>query len=362
MKIYFDNLNLLRAFAALSVLVYHVIEIYPWKDFPIEGPLVWFRIGWLGVDLFFVISGFVITLTLSQLFEQQGGKFHETYFRRRLARIAPLYLLTGFFFILFCAPALLKDPGFYKNLGSHLLFVHNLNSNTHGAINGPNWSVGVEMQFYLLMMIMFKVLARLHPLLVLLGCITISWIWRTLVFFAFCPGSSCDAYSIFFLSTQLPGCLDEFGFGIFLCRMMVNKDRFFPAGSMYRNPWLWLVGAGFMAWLSFIIYWRWAVYWEFWWMVIFWKTLAGMTFFFLLGTAVWSISLIKLNKPIFGSLWYLGEISYGIYLWHRLVITSLDQAKIFTALELLGWTLFFTIALSAFSWHFVEKPLIRQFR
>ena len=33
MKIYFDNLNILRAFAALSVRVYHVIEIYPWKDF-----------------------------------------------------------------------------------------------------------------------------------------------------------------------------------------------------------------------------------------------------------------------------------------------------------------------------------------
>ena len=107
MKTYFDNINLLRAFAALSVVVYHVIELYPWLNFPVTGPLVWFRIGWLGVDLFFVISGFMITLTLSQLFEQQGDKFRGTYFRRRLARNEPLYLLTGFFFTLFCTPVLL---------------------------------------------------------------------------------------------------------------------------------------------------------------------------------------------------------------------------------------------------------------
>lgn len=362
MKTYFDNINLLRAFAALSVVVYHVIELYPWLNFPVTGPLVWFRIGWLGVDLFFVISGFVITLTLSQLFEQQGDKFRGTYFRRRLARIAPLYLLTGFFFILFCTPVLLKDPGFYKNLGAHLLFVHNLNTNTHGAINGPNWSIGVEMQFYLLMMITFRMLVRLHPLKILLGCIVISWLWRSLVFFFFCPGSTCSSHHAFFLSTQLIGCLDEFSFGICLCRMIVDKDRFFPAGSLYRNPWFWLAGTGFLAWLALVIFWRWAVYWEFWWMVIFWKTLAGMSFFALLATAIWSVSLLQFNKPVFGPLWYLGEISYGIYLWHRLVIHSLEQVKVFTAPELLGWTLFFTITLSAFSWHFVEKPLIKQFR
>lgn len=361
MKIYFDNINLLRAFAAISVLIYHVIELFPWQTFPVTGSLVWFRIGWLGVDLFFVISGFVITLALSQLFEQQRTNFYSIYLRRRLARIAPLYLLTGFFFILFCAPSLLKDPSFYKNLGSHLLFVHNLNINTHGAIDGPNWSIGVEIQFYLLMMVTFRILVRLHPLQVLMGCIAIGWLWRALVFSFFCRGSTCSSYQAFFLSTQLIGCLDEFGFGIVLCRMMVDKDRFFPVGSLYRNPWLWLATAGFLAWLALAVFWRWAVYWEFWWMVIFWKTLAGMSFFALLATAIWSVSLIKLNKPVFGPLWYLGEISYGIYLWHRLVIASLEQVKVFTASELLGWVLFFTILLSAFSWHFVEKPLIRQF-
>ena len=180
---YFDNINLLRAFAALSVLVYHVIELYPWKSFPVEGPLLWFRIGWLGVDLFFVISGFVITLSASQLFEQYGDKFHKIYLRRRIVRIVPLYLLTGFLFVLFCEPAILNNLGLlFKNLIYHLLFIHNLDPATHGAVDGPNWSVGVEMQFYLLIMVTIRFLVRVHPGLILIGCIIISWIWRAMVF------------------------------------------------------------------------------------------------------------------------------------------------------------------------------------
>ena len=360
---YFDNINLLRAFAALSVLVYHVIELYPWKSFPVEGPLLWFRIGWLGVDLFFVISGFVITLSASQLFEQHGDRFYKVYLRRRIARILPLYLLTGFLFVLFCDPTILKNLGILlKNLIYHLLFIHNLDPGTHGAIDGPNWSVGVEMQFYLLMMFSIRFLVRLHPGWILMGCLIISWLWRAMVFWR-CQDVTCNAFDVFFLSTQLPGCLDEFGFGICLCRMVLDRtNRFFSPGNICKNPWFWMTAAAFIAWPTFSIYWRWAVYWGFWWMVIFWKTLSGMLFFTVLATAIRLVSLIKLNKFIFKPIWYLGEISYGIYLWHLLVIKSLGETKNFTAPEFLLWSLFFTITLSAFSWHFVEKPMIQRFR
>jgi len=292
--LYFDNINLLRAFAALSVLVYHVIELYPWKSFPVEGPLLWFRIGWLGVDLFFVISGFVITLSASQLFEQHGKKFYKVYLKRRLARILPLYLFTGFLFIIFCEPTILKNLGFlFKNLIYHLLFIHNFDPSTHGAIDGPNWSVGVEMQFYLTMMVITPFLVRLHPGWIFLGCLVISWLWRAMVFWH-CQDINCNTFEIFFLSTQFIGCVDGFGFGICLCRMVLNKNnRFFPSDSIYKNPWFWLTALALIAWPTFATFWRWAVYWEFWWMVVFWKTLAGMIFFTVLAIAIWSVSLIN---------------------------------------------------------------------
>lgn len=357
---YFDNINLLRAFAALSVLVYHAIELTHWETFPVYGPLVWFRIGWLGVDLFFVISGFVITLTASLLYEQYGNKFYTIFFRRRLARIFPLYFLTGFLFVLFCQPALLEHPGFlWKNIVYHLLFIHNLDPGTHGAIDGPNWSIGVEMQFYLLIMLTIRFWMRMAPWKILLICILTSWIWRTLAYILGC----CDAFYESFLSMQLFGCLDGFGFGIYLCRTILDQ-RQQPSlpKVMNCNSWLWMAAVVLITVLTFKIYWRWAVYWDFWWMVIFWKTLAGLIFFSMLMLVIRLVPLIKVNRWIFWPIWYLGEISYGIYLWHLLVIESLDRVKSLATSEFLLLTLFFTISLSIFSWHFVEQPLIKRFR
>jgi len=79
-SLYFENIDLLRAFAAISVLVYHVIELSSWKSFPINGLLSWFRIGWMGVDLFFVISGFVITLSAFSILENNNLKKYRILF------------------------------------------------------------------------------------------------------------------------------------------------------------------------------------------------------------------------------------------------------------------------------------------
>ncbi len=50
---HFDLVDILRAFAALTVVVYHTIIICGWQDFPTTYPLAWFRYGWMGVDIFF---------------------------------------------------------------------------------------------------------------------------------------------------------------------------------------------------------------------------------------------------------------------------------------------------------------------
>ena len=97
----FENINLLRAFAASAVVVYHVIELTHWKAFPDEGPLVTFRVGWIGVDLFFVISGLVITRSALALWRRDAAAFGRNYWARRLSRIVPLYVLTGALWLIF---------------------------------------------------------------------------------------------------------------------------------------------------------------------------------------------------------------------------------------------------------------------
>src|SRR5271154_3096363 len=147
----FDNVNLLRAFAALSVVVYHVIEHGKWTTFPSHGPLDFFRLGWVGVDLFFAISGFVIVYSGLILYRDAPGRFAKGYWARRISRIVPLYVLTGALWIAFVSDGFFAQPAreWAWQLFTHLTFTHNLFVSTHGAIDAVNWTLGVEMQFYL---------------------------------------------------------------------------------------------------------------------------------------------------------------------------------------------------------------------
>src|SRR5271165_2363031 len=106
------SIQILRALAATLVVVGHSIHDSSFVaertgrtaiDFP------YFDWGF-GVDIFFVISGFIMIYTTSELFGQPGAA--STFFKRRLVRIAPLYwlLTTGFIVIALVAPRFLNVP------------------------------------------------------------------------------------------------------------------------------------------------------------------------------------------------------------------------------------------------------------
>lgn len=88
--------------------------------------MTWFRVGGFGVDLFFVISGFVIGLSAFAEIDRHGiTGFRKPFWRRRLVRILPLHYLTRLVYVVFISPELLFDK-IWPNLLSHLLLVHNL--------------------------------------------------------------------------------------------------------------------------------------------------------------------------------------------------------------------------------------------
>src|SRR5690349_9856042 len=94
-KAHYPGLDALRGLAILLVLLYHYFA---------------FPIGWIGVDLFFVLSGFLITKSLLQLKEEPS--YFQRFFVRRVFRIFPVYYLTLVFFFA-AAPFLFsqKDAG-----------------------------------------------------------------------------------------------------------------------------------------------------------------------------------------------------------------------------------------------------------
>jgi len=350
----YENINLLRAFAASAVVVYHVIELMQWKAFPGEGPLLTFRVGWIGVDLFFVISGFVITRSAQALWRRDAATFARNYWARRVSRIVPLYVLTGALWIVFFWPDIFSNPA-WKVAGqfvSHLTFTHSFLPQTFDSIDGVNWTLALEMQFYLAIALLIPWISRVPGWCIWLGCILIAWTWRAIMFHYF---GHMETHRLFISVMQLPGTVDEFGAGIFLACWM---DR--HPGPRLKDGAIWLLAAIAVGTLCMGIYWTHASYWDQQGMVIFWRTLLGVFFLCVVATAVYLPSFAQIwpMRP----LWYLGTVSYGIYLWHLFAIKICLMNPGLSPLQALGITLGLAVLLAATSWHFFEKPLLEYGR
>jgi peptidoglycan/LPS O-acetylase OafA/YrhL len=360
---YFPTIDVLRGFAAISVVVYHVIELFEWKDFPITGLLLWFRVGWMGVDLFFVISGFVIGLAAFSSIDKHGSsEFRGHFISRRITRIVPLHYLTMLVFLVFIQPELLFE-NFWLNIAVHLLFVHNFSVTLSGAINGANWSLATEMQFYLLMMLFAPWLriARLWKIFLLF--VGVAWAWRFGVTVLVVPDKTLGAFPLFVAATQLPGMLDEFAIGILLARF-VRAETGTRILSYFNNnaarvSAVWIL-AGLLVYATMSVFWPFSSYWDHPLMIILFRTLLAISF----GVVVFAASIVTpsgLLGKIVSPFYYLGTISYGIYLWHLPVLLSLKHIAWLTPIYALPLVVGITIIFATVSWYFFEQPLIQKY-
>lgn len=151
----FYGLDNLRAFAVIMVILFH----YPrWFEHPAWFPDV-LKFGWTGVDLFFVLSGFLIA---SQLFAQiiKDGTFSmKEFYIKRFFRIIPIYYFVLALYFIF--PVLSGDQ-LLPPLWKFLTFTHNLgfsSFDTHRSF-GVVWSLCVEEHFYLVLPITLLLLIK----------------------------------------------------------------------------------------------------------------------------------------------------------------------------------------------------------
>lgn len=340
-------IDVLRAFAALIVVWYHVIELSAWHSFPHHGLALGPRTGWLGVDLFLVISGFVIGKTAMES-AQRGGQWRLRFAERRLRRIVPLYMATLVLFLWLVSPELLLHGlASFWHVVSHLLFVHNLLPSTHGSINGANWSVALEMQFYVLVALSAPWLVRARLWQVLMVWIGVSWAWRwgTTLWW---PFGQVTPHVQHVFSTQLPGTLDEFVMGIALARLAMDGRLDYTPQRLLA----WAAAAVLLLVPSWLVFREYAYYWNNPAMVTFWRTPMAAGFAALLAVFV---LMPRSGGWLTAPLRYLGEISYGIYLWHLPVLLSLISGTSWRGWDLLLATLVGTIGLAALSWHGFEQ-------
>ncbi|MBO9696034.1 MAG: acyltransferase [Sphingopyxis sp.] len=208
----------LRGFAALMVLFYHIRG--GMTGFLPAHAIAVLAQGYLAVDLFFVLSGFVLWWTYGGEFRDRGVRAAPHFIVRRFARIFPLHMAILSAMVLFAAALIVsgRDPGehySFAELPAHYLLVQNWGFGDRLAWNDPAWSISTEWAAYLLLAGTGGWLVRLprgawsFPLLVIAMAAGLGW-W----FAATGRASIGDDIP----ATGLLRCLVEFGIGILLCQ------------------------------------------------------------------------------------------------------------------------------------------------
>ena len=325
----------LRAMAVLPVIFFH-------------AGFEWFSGGFVGVDVFFVISGYLITTII--ISEMAEGKFSIiNFYERRARRILPAL----FFVMLICVPfaTLWFAPNDLKIFGqsiiavsiflSNILFWKNTGYFESSAELNPmlhTWSLAVEEQYYILFPVFLMLTWRLG----------VKWILLLLLvaFFVSLSAAQWGAYnSSSFTFYMLPTRGWELLIGVFTA-FYLNSDPYVKSKTI--NQVLSLLG------FSMIIYS----------IIAFDETTPFPSLFTLIptiGTALLIISAVPttlvnrllINKPIVA----IGLISYSAYLWHQPILAFARYRYFGEISDLILFSLCISaIVMAWFSWNFVEKP------
>ena len=171
----------LRAIAVVSVILYHAQMVLFGKD--------WFEGGFIGVDIFFVISGYLITRIILSELESKGSFSFLNFYERRARRILPMLFVVIFVSVPYAWQKLLPSDfvEYAESILASLFFGSNFffyfSTTEYGADSAllkpflHTWSLGVEEQFYLvfpiLAIVAFKYF-RKHFLTILVGLSLLS--------------------------------------------------------------------------------------------------------------------------------------------------------------------------------------------
>src|SRR5713226_7827376 len=179
------SIDALRGAAALGVVLYHAVgpnaqfgpRILRWLAIPMLPAI---RFGYVGVFLFFVISGFCIHLSRAraQVLNNQPVGF-TAFWKRRFRRLYPPYLiaLTLYFGIAAYTTKFALTPFYIWDVISHVLMIHNLDSHTVYSVNGVFWTLAIEEQLYLAYFLLLFMRKRWGWQRTLVVCLLTRVVW-----------------------------------------------------------------------------------------------------------------------------------------------------------------------------------------
>lgn len=168
-----DIIDVFRGIAVLLVTGFHLFMWSGTSTIPLWGgfdAMGIFGNGWIGVGLFFVISGYCMFGVTSKAFNPNVTcRKYSMYFLKRYLRIAiPYYISIVFWVFVIERFGVAVKPTGTVDIITHLLFIHNLHQETFFSISGVYWSLAVEMQFYLLLPLFLVFFRKVYSQLIVL--------------------------------------------------------------------------------------------------------------------------------------------------------------------------------------------------
>ncbi|HTA63106.1 MAG TPA: acyltransferase [Bacteroidia bacterium] len=347
--VYFEKLDALRFFAFFLVIWQHAFsgifhQITANGDFQVIIDALTVT-GGIGVQIFFVISGFLITyLMIGE--EKISGRVNLFFFYlRRVLRIWPLYYLIIILGI-FVLPYIDSSFVFSGNTLMNLLFLNNIFSKGTPSNVNITWSVAIEEQFYLFWPLLF-ILFRNNKKLLSFCCVVL--VIQTSIY----ASENHNGLEVYFstfgnLKYLMTGCWGAFFYSNYKDR--ISKSYLLKPSSFYLICFLalFLLASSTLS-ISYNFLSNWLL-------VVFYLYLV-----------IYSVDKSTgKSRSVFS---FLGKYTYGMYLYHPIILSFAyitvgklgldyekgDLIKLIVAMT----TLLATIGLSILSYEFFEKPILK---
>jgi len=350
-----------RGLAVLIVMLYHFAHVGLVSDLPLDRLFYQLTMtGWIGVDIFFALSGFLITGIL--LRTKDAPNYLRAFYGRRVLRIFPLYYfyLAVLFLLLF--PLISHRVGAFEQAKLEavqaswpwfVLYLSNLKQALTGTFFGAGaghlWSLAIEEQFYAvwpLLVLLLPLAAMRRLCLVLLAGTLAVRVGMVL------QGYGADAISVF-----TPARLDGLVAGALLA-MAVRRGLHFKPWLVKAAPLALLVLAGGLAAMG--------------------SRLESSPLIYTVGFSVVAVVAVGLvyaacatdRHAVFSNryLVFLGKYSYALYVFHPIIrvaaVKAFGEPRLLFGSQI-PWQLGFSaaclcasIAAALLSWHLIEKRFL----
>jgi peptidoglycan/LPS O-acetylase OafA/YrhL len=341
------QLDSLRAFAVIGVLVTHYLP----------KTTTWFQAGFFGVRLFFVLSGFLITGILLRAGGLDRLLTLRQFYARRFLRIFPAFYLVLLVAAALAVPGIRNGFGWYAGYLSNFYFIVHF-AHQRNNFAQPFWSLAVEEQFYLVAPAVVLFAPRRYLKTILLSAVAVAIAFRTAAVYA---NWNENAH------TYAPtACLDSLGFGALLAvtRRQGLSDRWtrwalalgLPLFSLYVADVIFtyhLPQDRLQHWSYRLLHYG----------PIFRDPAIALVGVWLIARASRGFGGLAGKVLSFAPLVYIGTISYGIYLYHFVLIWAFQREFGWVREQYPNELLYFlvlslaTVAIATVSWFGFERPL-----